>query len=170
MNYVGRGAQLSEDGRYRYSLTRIWSQALSGRLIVIGLNPSTADATQDDPTIRRCVRFAQREALGGLVMLNLFAFRATNPDDLAECCDPIGPDNDQRIWQTAMRYKVDGVILAAWGAHRSASALRVAQVCALVGQAGGRLRCLGVTKRGHPRHPLYVPAIAPIVGFPRTAA
>jgi hypothetical protein len=72
------GAAFSEDRRHRYELWRIWDRKVR-KMVVIGLNPSTADETKNDPTIRRCINFAQRERCGGLVMLNLFGFRATDP-------------------------------------------------------------------------------------------
>lgn len=154
MIYTAKSARLSLCGRYRYELTRAWSRGLSRRLVVIGLNPSTADANDDDPTIRRCIGFAQREGCGGLVMLNLFAFRATNPAELAQAQDPIGPDNDDALKSAFWAHTLDAVWLAAWGAH---------------GQAIDRARevfswhdapafyCLGRTLGGFPRHPLYVP-------------
>jgi hypothetical protein len=163
VNYLAKGARLSACGTYRYSLTREWSRGLSRRLIVIGLNPSTADAELDDPTIRRCVSFATREGCGGLLMLNLFAFRATNPAELANAADPIGPDNDHEIQNTFWTYDVDrGTYLAAWGAH--AMAVERARDLMLLWEAP-RLFCLGKTKEGHPRHPLYVPGTQPLESF-----
>lgn len=145
-------ATLSADRRYRYHLIRLWGEG-SRRLVVIGLNPSTADETKDDPTIRRCVAFAKREDCDGLVMLNLFAFRSTKPALLFEEEDPVGPDNDRWI-RAQMRLVADHrIVVAAWGVHGSTWPDRVREVAEL---AGGRLQCLGVTQNGQPRHPLYV--------------
>lgn len=159
MTYLGSSARLSDCGRYRYELTRTWSRGLARRLVVIGLNPSTADATQDDPTIRRCVRFAQREGCGGLVMVNLFAFRATDPAELAAAADPIGPDNDTALqaafWSISSG---NGTVLAAWGAHPFA----VERARDLFGWVElPPFYCLGRSKGGFPRHPLYVRSSQP---------
>lgn len=146
--FQGNGAVFSPCRRYRYLLWRVWRPG--DKLVAfIGLNPSTADETANDPTVRRCIGFAERWGYGGLVMLNLFAFRATDPKVMKAEPEPVGPENDQAIWNAAMA--VDQVI-AAWGTH---------------GEHQGRdkrvrgqlqnLYCLGTTKDGHPRHPLYLP-------------
>jgi len=144
---VIRGATLSGDRVYRYALTRQWGDG--ERVAFIGLNPSTADATTDDPTIRRCIGFARDWGYDGLVMLNLFAFRATDPAVMMAAADPVGPENDATI----MEY-VDStaVIVAAWGAHGDYRK-RGASVRAMIPD----LRCLKLTKNGHPGHPLYLP-------------
>jgi hypothetical protein len=108
-----QGAVLSVSRDYRYTLTREWDQG-GGTLNVIGLNPSTADETQDDPTIRRCVGFAKRWRFGRLVMTNLFAFRSTAPARLYEAADPIGPENDTHLLEEARKASE---VLCAWGAH-----------------------------------------------------
>lgn len=141
---------------YRYVLLREWSDA-PRRLVVIGLNPSTADETEDDPTIRRCIALAKREQCGGLVMLNLFAFRATQPRDMLAASDPIGPENDKYI--AGHTWAPDRIVVAAWGAHggylnRAANVLRHLPPGAV---------CLGVTKGGQPKHPLYLRADTPFV-------
>lgn len=137
-------------GEYRYSLTRIWDRALPTITFVL-LNPSTADAMQLDPTLRRCVGFATREAYGGMVIVNLYALRTKDPKVMMAAADPVGPDND-RVLAT-----VTGTVVAGWGTNASPS--RVAQALELL----PRLHALGVTKDGHPRHPLYVAADAPLV-------
>lgn len=158
---MDRGARLSPDYRYRYTLWRRWNSRLVD-LVVIGLNPSTADATLDDPTIRRCIGFAKRERCGGLFMLNLFALRATDPRAMRASADPVGPDNDEAIRRfTAGQH----VVVAAWGAHGGHRG-RDAQVRAMV----PNLKCFGVTKDGHPKHPLYLKADTPLVDFPAGAA
>ena len=86
-----KGARFSESRTHRYALWRIWEKG-APMVMFVGLNPSTADETQDDPTIRRCIDFAKRWGYGGLYMLNIFAFRATNPKDMKAAADPVGPD------------------------------------------------------------------------------
>lgn len=155
---TGDEAWFSPCGSYRYLLTRKVGPG-DGVLIVIGLNPSTADHEQDDPTIRRCKAFAAREGLGTLRMLNLFAFRSTNPAALREVADPVGPENDSVLTtgQTGLGLKV---ILAAWGAHGDAFTGRVKHVLSLLYRP---VSCLGTTKSGQPAHPLYLRADAPLV-------
>ena len=154
-----RTAIFSPDRLYRYVLTREWGEG-DRRMIVIGLNPSTADEQKDDPTIRRCISFAKREHCDGLIMLNLFALRATNPNALTTHPAPIGPENDEYLMKylAAAGASLPGVTLAAWGDpgphHRRA--VRV------LGWSGRRTMCLGKTKHGYPRHPLYVRGDAPL--------
>jgi hypothetical protein len=146
---IGVGhAVFSGDDVYRYRLTRTWGHS-GTHAVWIMLNPSTADAAQDDPTIRRCTRFTKDWGLDGLVVVNLFALRATDPRELAKHPAPVGEANDQFISDAA---KTATVVVAAWGAHPAAAARAIA-----VNGAGFPLRCLGVTKSGQPRHPLYVP-------------
>lgn len=141
-------AEVSEDGVYRYHLRRRWGGA--GSLTWILLNPSTADGTINDPTIRRLLAFSRAWGYGGLVVVNLFALRATNPQELARHPNPVGPDNDD--WIRAATSGVPMVLLA-WGAHGFATE-RAEYVRSMLGET--RACCLGVTKHGHPRHPLYV--------------
>lgn len=114
----------------------------------VGLNPSTADETQDDPTIRRCIAFAKSWGYAGLCMTNLFAFRATDPKDMMVAADPVGPENDGYLLALAGD---TGVIVAAWGANGTHLG-RDADVCKLLPV----LHCLALTKDGHPGHPLYL--------------
>lgn len=173
-------AILSDCGRYRYRLTRDWStgptdlfasdrEAGSGTprtMTFVMLNPSTADATEDDPTVRRCIGFANRESCTRLQIVNLFAWRATDPDDLFDLGNAgenvIGPDNDRHI-RDAVRWS--HVVVAGWGANvsRAPWALaRATRVRVLVDAESRRLRSLGLTKAGHPKHPLYLPKTAPL--------
>lgn len=146
-------AVMSECGRYRYSLTRHWGTG--HRLLFIMLNPSTADEHDDDPTIRRCIGFAQRNGFGELHVCNLFAYRATVPRQLRTADDPVGPLNDEWI-QREMGHA--SLTVAAWGAWPGAEE-RAREVVKLAGH--GPLFCLGTTKDGSPRHPLYVPRSQP---------
>lgn len=157
-----RGATFSPCGRYRYTLRRCWAD---GPLVAfIGLNPSTADATEDDPTIRRCVGFARSWGFGALVMLNLFAWRGADPDALLTVDDPIGPANDQVI---AAVTEQASLTMLAWGAHR-ATRKRAAEVVRIVEPSFAQL---GLTKDGHPRHPLYVKGdVRPMGGLFQTPA
>ena len=154
---IGAGAYISECGRFRYALERHFMDLLGapsrGTVCFVMLNPSTADAFVDDPTIRRCVGFARTWGFGSLVVVNLYAFRATKPDDLAKAGYPIGPENDQVIGQAVTESQL---VVAAWGA--SAEPGRVTDVRALIKARGKTVHHLGLTKSGAPRHPLYVRA------------
>lgn len=147
-------AVLSPCGRYRYRLDRRWGDGPTMGFIM--LNPSTADADQDDPTIRRCIGFARREGCGALVVANLFAFRATNPISLISAHNPVGPDADDYLL-LAIR-DVTGPLVAAWGIWNRDH--RANDVKAMIGQ---HCVCLGKTRDGSPRHPLYVKGDAPLV-------
>lgn len=144
-----RTAKFSPCRTWRYSLSRIWSSKLPP-VLFIGLNPSTADETLDDPTIRRCMRFAKSWGYGGIHMANIFAFRATKPEDMKAAVDPVGPDNDLVI---AELVKGCPLAIAAWGVH-GAFGDRWRIVAAMIPE----LHCLGLTKDGHPKHPLYLKA------------
>lgn len=154
---VERGASISGDGLYRYSLLRAWGP---GQFVTfVMLNPSTADAELDDPTIRRCVSFTQSLGFNSLRVVNLYAFRATKPADLWLAEDPTGGDrNDAVLQEVGMVAKSSnpGPLIAAWGANARPD--RVAEVLRFPGW--DRLQALGVTKAGAPRHPLYLPASA----------
>ena len=146
------GAAFSDDREYRYSLWRKWDKDLDC-MMVIGLNPSTADETEDDPTIRRCTRFAKDWGFGGLYMLNLFAIRATDPKIMLKHQYPIGEKNDEFLVEMANECQL---VLAAWGnhgAHRS----RDWNVRRLI-EKHKQMKCLGKTKTGQPKHPLYIKA------------
>lgn len=147
------GALMTEDGRYRYWLERRWG---SGPWVTfVMLNPSTADATEDDPTIRRCVGFAKSWGLAGLMVVNLYALRSTDPKGLWTDDDPVGPRNDFHLRTAALDAAMGGTpLVAAWGANAKPS--RVAQVRAMPGM--DRLSHLGLTKAGAPKHPLYLRA------------
>ena len=148
-------AVISECGEYRYRLNRTWNDRL-GILPFIMLNPSTADAETDDPTIRRCVSFAQREGYGSIVVVNLYGLRATSPAVLWQHPDPIGPGNDAYLKKISRVY---GEAVCAWGNH--APPRRVAHVASLL--AGVKLRCFGLTRSHQPRHPLYLRTGQPLV-------
>jgi hypothetical protein len=136
---------------YRYCLVRTWNEKLPV-MGVIMLNPSTADARRDDPTIKRCITRAAKEGFGSLVVVNIFAYRSTDPERLMMVPNPVGPDNDAFI-----RGMLDSceVIIAAWGTGGSYLG-RDKEVLAMARESNHPLWCLGKTKDGYPRHPLYV--------------
>lgn len=144
-------AYFSKCRKYRYALWRIWDDSKPYAMF-IGLNPSTADETQDDPTIRRCINFARDWGFGGLCMTNLFAFRATEPTDMMSANYPVGSENNELIRQLAARA---GVIIAAWGNDGSYKG-RSKEVVAMLPD----LKCLKINKTGEPAHPLYQPSSA----------
>jgi hypothetical protein len=152
-----RHATLSDCGRYRYRLSRLWSD--EPRAIFVMLNPSTADGLQDDPTIRRCIGFAERFGYGGIEVLNLFPWRATRPRDLL-AARRHGEDIAQRELRDHHLAEVmlahGDHLIAAWGAHGLATA-EWPTVLQNHPTLTPRWRCLGITKAGAPRHPLYVP-------------
>lgn len=160
-----READISDDSRYRYTLLRRWTVGGPAATFVM-LNPSTADAEQDDPTIRRCIGYARAWGMSAVRVVNLYALRATNPRELWQAADPVGPSNDAAIASCALVAAHFGhPIVAAWGAHARPD--RVAAVLALPGME--RLHSLGVTKAGQPRHPLYLPAAATLRPWPPQA-
>lgn len=142
---------------YRYRLTRTWSREWPP-VTWIMLNPSTADAFKSDPTCTRCVNFARSWGAGGMIIVNLFAYRATKPSALRLAGDPVGPLNDQHVREAC---RAGAVTVAAWGAGGALSG-RAEAVARMLQADGVRLSCLGTTRDGHPRHPLYVPASMPL--------
>lgn len=144
-------ATLSDDGRYRYTLERQWGDGKTVAFVM--LNPSTADASQDDSTIRHCVNFARLWGCGRLVVVNLFAWRATDPGDLpADKAEAVGPGNDEVILAVARQ---SDIVVCAWGTHgakwgRGAEVLAMLRTCT-------NPHALRMTKDGHPSHPLYLP-------------
>jgi hypothetical protein len=153
------GATIDPTGKYRYSLWRLWDDLLP-KVLFIMLNPSTADGTVDDPTIRRCIRFAQDWGFGSLEVVNLFAYRATYPMDLKTCSDPVGPDNDIHIRRAAIQANH---IVCAWGTMGDLFKRneRVADIL-----FSFRTYCFEITKNGQPKHPLYIAANKELMLYP----
>lgn len=150
-----RRADLSKDGLFRYSLTRVWDHDEIAMATFVMLNPSTADALTDDPTIRRCAGFARSWGCSGMHVVNLYALRAHQPKRLWEAEDPVGPENDMYLADYATRaWSFGWPLIAAWGVN--AKPERVNWVLTLPGM--GRLEALGTTKNGSPKHPLYLRA------------
>lgn len=154
-----RGAILSPCGRYRYHLMREWDATLPRALFVM-LNPSTADADIDDPTIRRCLGFARSWGMGGIEVVNLFGLRATDPEALWDhlSCREDGINLNYVSGGVARAVASPGsVIVAAWGAHPRAEHSIVQDFLRSV-PTGTRVMCLGKTRKGAPKHPLYLAA------------
>ncbi|MCX4232077.1 DUF1643 domain-containing protein [Streptomyces ortus] len=146
-------AILSDCDRYRYLLGREWADGPTA--VFVMLNPSTADALRDDPTIRRCIGYARSWGCGALMVANLYAWRATDPNELWCAADPVGPDNDAHLYAAAtIAAESKGPLVGAWGVNARLD--RIAAVLALPGM--DRLTALAVTKAGQPRHPLYLPS------------
>ncbi len=194
-------ANLSEadGGIYRYRLARIWDHTNHRRVVFVCLNPSTADSEIDDPSVRKMMGFARQwnqqikrfnggisgqtirdepQPFGGIVVVNLFAYRATDPKELLTAADPIGPDNDDYIRREVFAaHQAGSIVVCAWGANRAAELTdqnyscgprafnctklvpRYVVIAMLLNKhAPGRCFRIGPpTKDGHPRHPLYLP-------------
>jgi len=164
-------AVISPCGRYRYWLRRVLKGQGGNPAVFVMLNPSTADADNDDPTIRRCKTFAAAWGYNELIVVNLFAQRTTEPRELFKADDPVGPDNHQWVLKAAEmaastdddalflhnKVRPSGIVICAWGAHGSFMD-QGATVRSWIETAGAAPRHLGLTKEGHPRHPLYLPA------------
>lgn len=162
-----KDAVISECGRFRYSLTRAWDRGLPQGTFIM-LNPSTADASEDDQTIRKCIGFSQRLGLGGFEVVNLFAFRARDPKDLRAASYPCGPDNDQHIREALAR--TSGPVICAWGAH-ARGLHRPKEVLQLLMDAGHSSgNALALLKDGTPGHPVLLPYSDQLVGFPLRGA
>ena len=144
---------------YRYTLTRSWggsSDIYDGQVCFIMANPSTADEWVDDPTIRRVVRFSEDHGYASLIVVNLFAVRSTDPKLLSHYEDPVGPENGMAIVNAMADSQR---VVASWGAlNHPMVAERRQWVKWTAFELGHSLWCLGKTKAGHPRHPLYIPA------------
>ncbi|MBL6813290.1 MAG: DUF1643 domain-containing protein [Luminiphilus sp.] len=158
-------AGFSRCGRYRYWLRREWDDTLP-QCAFIGLNPSTADAETDDPTLRRCIGFARRWGYGSLLLVNLFGLRATDPATLSKVSDPVGPGTNRWLRRAGTESQL---VVAAWG-NGGQLFERAKNVAHLIEHA----QCLGLTVQGMPRHPLYCPKHARLIpyqppGYPHDA-
>jgi len=150
------GATFSRDRRYRYRLWRRWDQTRPVVVFVL-LNPSTADARHDDPTIRRCLGFARRWGYGGIEVVNLFAYRASDPRVLRTVRDPVGRANRHQVRAALARAEL---VVLGWGASTEGD--RMFKV--------SHAYCLGLTSAGQPRHPLYLRRDARPVPYRATPA
>jgi hypothetical protein len=156
------GAAFSPCRKYRYRLWRTWGDPQK-RVAFIGLNPSTADESKDDPTIRKCIGFAKRWGYGGLTMLNLFGWRSTDPKGLREPADPVGLDNDTAIGFACI--DAERVVFA-WGSHQPVRELLAKRAADLREKYDkvfrSRAVVLGRCADGNPRHPLMLPYTTPV--------
>ena len=151
---IDRKCEFSPDRLHRYTLWREWDMFNRERFVqFVGLNPSTADEVQNDPTIRRCMDFAQSWGYGAMCMTNLFAFRATLPQVMKDYADPVGPDNLEWILRVA---KEASLIVAAWGLDGEFKH-QGRKVSAMLGLEDIKVHCIAFTKSGFPKHPLYIP-------------
>ncbi len=141
----------SDCEKYRYSLTRVWDPHGRKALFVM-LNPSTATEVQNDPTVERCERRARALGFGAFQVTNIFAWRDTDPRKMRAAADPVGPENDKAILEGA---DWADQVIAAWGTH-GAHLDRGPAVEALLRGTGQSLFHLGLSKAGHPKHPLYI--------------
>jgi hypothetical protein len=170
VQYGKLGTAVYSDNRFhRYVLTRLLGPPHGKTTMVIGLNPSTATADQNDPTVRRCVGFTETFGCSLFCMTNAFAFRSTKPLGLLDVSDPVGPENDAELVRVA---KTADVIVLAWGTHSNAKlrnliARRGAEVVRLL--SGHKLMCLGRNRDGSPKHPLYLRADTKPIEWKRAA-
>jgi hypothetical protein len=170
---IERDASISDCGKYRWSLTRSWN--FNGKWLGwIMLNPSTADANIDDPTIRKCMGFAHRLGFGAITVCNLFPYRATDPSELLKVDDPRGLKKKGSLTNHDLLldlHEVCPVVILAWGALDHQPFIEYAdKVIADLRRVGSPIHCLGKTKGGHPRHPLYLPYDTPLIRFDGGAA
>jgi hypothetical protein len=158
------GARFSRDRSYRYALWRVWD-VVKPPFASIGLNPSTADERDLDPTTRWEQGWAVRHGFGAYFKLNLFALRSTDPQALYTAEEPVGPWNDATIIEIAHAVVAKGgMVAAAWGAHGRLHD-REAKVLDLLRGVG--LYCFSVNRDGTPRHSLYLPASTEAAVFAR---
>ena len=155
---MAKGAFITPCKKFRYHLTRIWDPN-KPKLMVVGLNCSTADARKNDPTVRREIMFAIHMGFGSLYKANLFAYRTKDPKKMKRARDPIGQEND--LWISHLAEKCDKIAVA-WGAHGSYLE-RDRAVEKILRATGKPLWCFGMTKDGFPKHPLYLPADTKLV-------
>jgi hypothetical protein len=164
---VTSSAIYSKCERYRYALTRGWNSS-GPRLLYVMLNPSKATEAQNDPTIERCERRARALGFGAFRATNLFAWRETDPARLRKAPQPVGPANDRMILASLENWLRDSsdLALCSWGVHGTLHG-RAHDVALLMIGTGRPLSCLGTTRDGHPRHPLYVAyATSPVTWAP----
>lgn len=147
-------AELSNCRSYRYALWRTWDDAKS-KVLFIGLNPSTADEVEDDRTIKSCITYAKQWGYGGIIMGNLFAYRATSPEDMKQAKDPIGPENDNWLQKLGRESEM---VVAMWG-NGGSFLNRHIEVAKLF----PNLMCFRITGEGQPHHTRGLPnGIKPI--------
>ena len=149
----------SADRAYRYYLTRRLREDGKGSRVCIGLNPSTADETKDDPTVRRLAMRAYDDGFRSITMLNLFAYRATDPRKMLSHADPVGQRNDSVI--IGMAASADSIVIC-WGSHGSYGS-RSGEVLHILKRHRHNISHFGLTKSGEPRHPVRMAKNTPLV-------
>lgn len=168
MQYTTATAFVSECGLYRYALNRHWVKESHELLVFLMLNPSTADGTKDDNTIKKCVSIAANAGFGGIRVLNLFAFRATDCRELRSAANPTGnPHNDATIVMTC---DPSTPVVCAWGRRSKFNSPRLMsraeEVKKLLRERKSKTYCLKLTNDGDPYHPLMLPGASPLVPWP----
>ena len=158
-NLLYSDAHFSKDRIYRYALWRTWDES-KPKVLFVGLNPSTADEVQDDPTIRRCIRYSKDWGYGGYIMGNIFAYRSTNPKKLLDIDAPIGSKND--YWLKKLN-KEASLTIGAWGNHG-----KILDRGSQINQMFKTFHCLKITKEGFPSHPLYLSSKLKPILFKKT--
>lgn len=153
-------AIFSDCGRYRYLLNRRWEKG--DDCVFVGLNPSTADGSKNDATVRKCIHFARSWGFAGISLVNLYARRCRYPQALATSDDPVGPDNDR--WLTSVIGEAP-LAIAMWGNHGARIYGEGTRRDILVMKSRGEWLCFGQTKLGAPKHPLYLPKETPLQTF-----
>lgn len=152
-------ALFSDCGQYRYILSQIWDKGRAPMVFVM-LNPSTANDYSDNPTLRRCISFAQRENAGGMLMVNLYGYRTPYPEELKNTADPVGPENDRHLREVFAQAKTAGSkVVCAWG-QPSKHLKRKQAVAQLIQDIGLQAYQLG---EGPQKHPLYLAADVPLL-------
>ena len=157
MSTIKKSAVFSNCRKYRYSLTRSWNSA-DGYVLFIGLNPSIADETINDPTLTRCINFAKDWGYGGLIMVNLFAYMSTYPTDLKKVKLPIGNNNNKHILKNHQKSQLT---VAAWG-NDGHFLKRDKEILKIISNP----MCLNINKSGQPSHPLYQKKDQELINLP----
>lgn len=159
-HYLENDAVISDCGKYRYLLRRVWDHA-KPRALFIMLNPSTADARQDDATIRSCVRLLVGLGYGSMEVVNVFGYRATKPDELLKADDPCGPQNEAVVEAALARCDIPICAWGAWPPAKQASAY----IMNAIRSKRPAAFCFGKTQSGAPKHPLYIKSGTPLEAF-----
>jgi hypothetical protein len=154
--FENNGAEFSPCGKYRYALWRIWDDVNKPLVMWIGLNPSTANATDDDPTIQSVTRITRHNGYGGFFMMNLFGIISADPKVLKVAEDPQG---DNLMWHGKIRQRCKDIVFA-WGAFKEAGIVSAEMVVAYPGAL-----CIGKTQKGQPLHPLYQRSDSELIKF-----
>lgn len=157
-----RAATISTCNLYRYNLTRKWNLEGNNLVSFVGLNPSTADANKDDPTLLRCINFSKSLGFDGLILVNLFAYRATSPTVMKEHINPVGDENDVYIIDAINRTNKTILCWGNNGTHKS----RDIELYNLIKPHRESCYCFGKTINNHPKHPLYLSKDTALESFP----